>query len=113
MPVANICTQNAAVAGQLKPGRRGRRRPVEDTTGILKAAAKKNVGIVAMKVAKDSYLTGQTDALLAKEFPQDSPLSRHQKLYTYMLKQTGVSAVVAGIYSATHLREAIAVGRRA
>ena len=41
------------------------------------------------------------------------PLSRHQKLYPYMLKQQGVSAVVVGIYSATHLREALAVGKQA
>jgi len=114
MPVANICTQNPSAAGQPAQGRRrGRGRAIEDTREVLEAAAKKKVGLVAMKVANGGYLTGATDKLLEKEFPKDSKLSRHQKLYTYMLKQTGVSAVVVGIRSATHLREALVVGASA
>lgn len=110
MPVANICTQNPSAAGQPKQRKGGRGRGVEDTRPILKAAAKKKVGLVAMKVANDGYLTPATDKLLAKAFPEESKLSRHQKLYTYMLTQPGVCAVVVGIRSATHIREAIEVG---
>ncbi|MDJ0522746.1 MAG: aldo/keto reductase [Planctomycetota bacterium] len=108
MPVANICTQNvkAATAGR---GRRGG-RPPEDTRPMLATAKKRNIGLVAMKVAKGGYLTNQTDALLAKEFPAKSKLSRHQKLYTYMLGQPGVSAVVVGIGTVKHLREMLVVG---
>lgn len=109
MPVANICTQNASRAGQLPSGRRGR-RSLEDTTKVLKTAARRKVGLVAMKAANPGYLTPEADKLLAEAFPADSPLSRHQKLYKWMLDQEGVSSVVVGIRSVTHLREAIAVG---
>lgn len=109
MPVANICTQNPDRAGQLPSGGR-RRRGIEDTRGVLETAAKRKVGLVAMKVANPGYLTDRTDALLAEAFPAESPLSRHQKLYTWMLNQEGVSSVVVGIRSVLHLREAIAVG---
>ncbi len=110
MPVANICTQNAGNAGTLEGGRRDRGRALEDTRFMLAAAGKKQVGLVAMKVANDGYLSGKTDELLKKEFPADSKLSRHQKLYTYMLGQPGVSAVVVGIRSVLHLKEMLAVG---
>jgi len=111
MPVANICTQNAADAGALPSGgRRGRGRALEDTRPMLETAAKRKVGLVAMKVANPGYLSQKTDALLAKQFPQDSKLSRHQKLYTYMLGQPGVSAVVVGVRSVLHLKEMIEVG---
>ncbi len=113
MPVANICTQNPAAAGQPAKGRRGRGRAIEDTRKVLEAAGKKKVGLVAMKVANGGYLTDATDKLLEKEFPKDSELSRHQKLYAYMLKQSGVSGVAVGIRSAKHLREAITVGTQA
>ncbi len=110
MPVANICTQNATNAGALQQGRKGRGRALEDTKPMLAVAKKKKVGLVAMKVANPGYLSAKTDALLAEQFPKDSQLSRHQKLYTYMLGQEGVSAVVVGIRSVLHLKEMIAVG---
>ena len=110
MPVANICTQNVAQAGSLPSGKRRRRAGLEDTRQMLAIAKKKQVGLVAMKVANGSYLSTKTDALLAKAFPADSKLSRHQKLYTYMLGQPGVSAVVVGIRSVLHLKEMLAVG---
>ncbi len=118
MPVANLCTQNPekAVAGEEAPPRRGRRRrgrkPL-DTRDMLKLAKKKDVGIIAMKVANPGFLTSKTDDLLSAAFPGASPLSRHQKLYSWLLGQEGVSAVVVGIRSASHLKEAIAVGRAA
>ena len=113
MPVANICTQNLASAGTLPAGRGKRGRGLEDTTKLLTAAGKRKMGLVAMKVANKGYLSDQTDALLAKAFPADSKLSRHQKLYTYMLKQPGVSAVVIGVRSVLHLREMLVVGAQA
>lgn len=109
LTVINVCTQNAEKAGQLA-GKDGKGRPVEDTRELVKAAQKKNVGLLAMKVANGGYLTPATDDLLAKEFPADSPLSRAQKLYTYGLRQEGVSAVLAGLRSVQHLQEAVAVG---
>lgn len=106
MPVLNICTQSGKSGSDT-------RRPVEDTRRMLKAAKKKNLGIVGMKVANPGYLGRDTDALLDKEFGKDSALSRHQKLYRYMLMQEGVSSVVVGIRAAKHLMEAIEVGQLA
>jgi aryl-alcohol dehydrogenase-like predicted oxidoreductase len=104
MPVINICTQSGKSAS-------GTRRPVEDTRKMLKAAKKKNFGIVGMKVANPGFLGRDADTLLDKEFGGDSNLSRHQKLYRYMLKQEGVNSVVVGIRAAKHLKEAVEVGK--
>lgn len=116
MPVINICTQNPDKAGAVQPrgGRRRRRgRELEDTRPMLKAAIKKKVGIIGMKVANGGYLGANTDELLAKAFPKETGLSRHQKLYSWMLQQKGVASVIVGIRQATHLKEAIAVGKLA
>ncbi|MHC5050728.1 MAG: aldo/keto reductase, partial [Planctomycetota bacterium] len=114
MPVINICTQKPDEAGDVKPGRRRQRgRPVEDTRPMLKAAIKKKVGIIGMKVANFRFLGANTQALLDKTFPEDSNLSLHQKAYTWMLKQEGISSVIVGIGNANHLKEAIEVGKLA
>jgi aryl-alcohol dehydrogenase-like predicted oxidoreductase len=116
MPVINICTQNPDRAGAVQPRggrRRGRGRELEDTRAMLKAAARKKVGIIGMKVANGQYLGAGTDALLAEAFPEETGLSRHQKLYTWMLRQEGVTAVLVGLRNLKHLQEAIAVGRLA
>jgi aryl-alcohol dehydrogenase-like predicted oxidoreductase len=113
MPVINICTQKPDEAGDVKPGRRRQRgRPVEDTRPMLKAAIKKKVGIIGMKVANPGFLGSNTQALLDKAFPR-SDLSLHQKAYTWMLKQEGISSVIVGIGNANHLKEAIEVGKLA
>ena len=110
LTVINICTQNAEVAGRDGANAsRGAGRPILDTRGLLALAKEKNVGIMAMKVAKDGFLSQPTDGLLAKALPADSPLSRHQKLYTYGLRQPGVSTVVIGMGNAKHLKEAVEV----
>lgn len=112
LTVINICTQNQAQAGQVQPGRgrRQRGRPIEDTTALLKKAKAKNIGVMAMKVANGGYLGSGTDALLGKAFPDETPFSRHQRLYRYALDQEGVHTDVVGIRSALHLKEAIALG---
>ncbi|MHC4816641.1 MAG: aldo/keto reductase [Planctomycetota bacterium] len=112
MPVINICTQRPDEAGDVKQGRRRRRgRPIEDTRQMLKAAIKKKVGIIGMKVANPGFLGANTQALLDKAFPEDSRLSLHQKAYTWMLKQEGISSVIVGIRKVPHLKEAIQVGK--
>ncbi len=115
--VLNICSQNATRAGQPEEapgGRRGRGRgpgrQTEDTTAFLKKAKAKNLGVMAMKVANDGFMTANTNALLAEAFPDDTGWSRHQKLYKYGLGMDGVSTVIVGMRSVLHLREAIAVG---
>jgi len=123
LTVVNICTQNADVAARTpapapaggggrrgRNGKKARRRRVEDTQGLLRLAQEKNVGILAMKVAKPGYVTPAADALLAKAFPDDTSLSRHQKLYAYGVRQKGVSTVLVGIGNLAHLKEAAAVG---
>ncbi len=112
MPVINICTQKPDEAGDVKPGgRRNRGRPVEDTRPMLKAAIRKKVGIIGMKVANFRFLGANTQALLEKAFPEDSPLSLHQKAYIWMLRQEGISSVLVGIGNAMHLKQAIEVGK--
>lgn len=113
MPVINICTQNPEEAGEVAPrgGRRRRGRTVEDTRPMLKAAIRKKVGIIGMKVANGGFLGGNTDQLLAEAFPEKSGLSRHQQLYTWMLRQEGISAVLVGIRDVKHLKQAIEVGK--
>jgi aryl-alcohol dehydrogenase-like predicted oxidoreductase len=110
MPVINICTQNPDKAGPAPQGRRRRGRSIEDTTRILPAAKRKKVGIVGMKVANPGFLGSNTDLLLSGEYPADSPLSRHQKLYSWMLREESLASVIVGIRSVKHLQEAIAVG---
>jgi aryl-alcohol dehydrogenase-like predicted oxidoreductase len=115
MPVINICTQNPDRVGDVQSGggrRRRRGRSIEDTRAMLKAAVRKKVGIIGMKVANGGYLGAGHEDLLAQAFPGETGLSRHQKLYTWMLRQEGISAVLVGIRNATHLKEAIAVGKR-
>ena len=114
MPVINICTQNPDKAGPVQAGRRrGRGRTIEDTRSMLEEAKRKKVGIIGMKVANGGYLGANTDALLAKAFPEETGLSRHQKLYTWMLQQEGIAAVLVGLRKVTDLKEAIAVGKAA
>ncbi len=110
LTVINICTQNVADAGQPKSGGRRPGRPTEDTTALLKKASAKNIGVMVMKAAKGGYLSSGTDALLAKAFPGESSLSRHQRLYRYALNQEGVHTDVIGITQVLHLREAIQLG---
>ena len=113
MPVINICTQNADKAGSPEPGRRRRGRNIEDTSGMLDKAKKKGVGIIGMKVANPGFLGSEADALLKEAFPEENGLSKHQKLYSWMLRHDAVASVLVGIRSANHLMEAIAVGNRA
>ena len=80
---------------------------------MLKAAARKKIGIIGMKVANPQYLGANTDALLAEAFPEETGLSRHQKLYAWMLQQEGITAVLVGLRQVSHLKEAIAVGKLA
>ena len=111
MPVINICTQHPDDAGDVQGGRRRRRgRPIEDTRPMLKAAIKRKVGIIGMKVANPGFLGANTQALLDKAFPR-SDLSLHQKAYTWMLQQEGISSVIVGIRNAMHLKQAIEVGK--
>ncbi len=111
LTVINICTQNPDVAGREgSDTSRGAGRPILDTRELLALAKEKNIGIMAMKVAKDGFLSTPTDSLLAKAFPADSPWSRHQKLYKFGLDQAGVSTVVIGMGNAKHLKEAVQVG---
>lgn len=102
--VANICTQNTADAGET-------RRSVEDTRKMLLNAKKKDVGILAMKVANNGFLGTGTDKLLTSWKAPSASLSRHQKLYAYALGMPEIATVVVGIKNATHLREAVAVGK--
>jgi aryl-alcohol dehydrogenase-like predicted oxidoreductase len=111
MPVVNICTQNPGDAGDLKKGRRRRGRMIEDTRPMLKAAKKKKVGIIGMKVANPGFLGANAQALLSKAFPKDTKLSFHQMAYTWMLKQEGIAAVIVGIRNQMHLKQAIEVGK--
>ena len=113
MPVINICTQNPDEAGDVRKGRRRKGRPIQDTRRMLKEAKRKQVGIIGMKVANPGFLGANTQALLTKAFPKDTRLSLHQRAYTWMLKQEGISSVIVGIRNAMHLKEAIAVGKLA
>ncbi|MHC4547789.1 MAG: aldo/keto reductase [Planctomycetota bacterium] len=109
LSVFNVCTQKASRAGPIR-GRRGGRL-AEDTRKLAEMAKRKNVALLAMKCANGGFLSPNTDELLKGEFPPDSPLSRHQKLYDFCLKQEGVSAVVLGIRSALHLQEALEMAK--
>ena len=50
---------------------------------------------------------------VAEAFPEETGLSRHQKLYAWMLQQEGIAAVLVGLRRVTDLKEAIAVGKAA
>ncbi|MCU0725693.1 MAG: aldo/keto reductase [Planctomycetes bacterium] len=102
MLVTNICTQNP----EATPAP-GRGRPILDTRPLLAAAKEKKFGIIPMKVMNPGFLAPNVDELLAKAYPGDSPLSKHQKLLRYILGQEGVSAAVVALNSAQHLKEAI------
>lgn len=109
--VLNICTQNVGEAGALQPGRGGRTRSLEDTRAALQKAKKKGLGILAMKVANPGFLGPRTDELLDKWTAPAAARSRHQKLYAYALGLDEVATVVVGIRNATHLKEAVAIGK--
>ncbi|MEN8150486.1 MAG: aldo/keto reductase [Planctomycetota bacterium] len=115
MPVMNVATENFAKAKVERPkegeGKKKRwgRKP-EDTANMMKLAKKKNVGMVIMKAANPGFLSSNVDDLLKAEFPKDSKLSRHQKLYSFALATKGTSSVTVGINALTHLKEAIALG---
>jgi len=107
LTVINVCTLNAAESGTPPAGRRQPGRPAEDVAGLVKMAKKKNVGVMAMKVANPGYLSSQTDALLDRAYPGASSLSRHQRLYRYALDHEGVCTDLVGIRNVTHLKEAV------
>jgi aryl-alcohol dehydrogenase-like predicted oxidoreductase len=111
MPVVNIGTQNVKNVKLPERGRRGRppMKPA-DTKKMLKLAKEKNVGIIVMKAAQRGFIPANVDDLLKGEFKKDSKLSLHQKLYSYVLKQEGVSCVTVGMNDVKFLKEAYDIG---
>lgn len=110
LTVINACTLNADAAGQPPQVRRQPGRPAEDMASVVKKAMAKDIGVLAMKAANPGYLSSETDTLLGRAFPADSPLSRHQKLFRYVLQPEGAHASLVGIRNVTHLKEAVEVG---
>lgn len=92
--------------------RGGEERPIIDVREVLKAAQRKNVGVVAMKGAQEGFLPPIIHDQLKGEFAKDTKLSFHQFAYRYVLDQPQVSTVSIRMANMLHLNEALVLPQK-
>jgi aryl-alcohol dehydrogenase-like predicted oxidoreductase len=92
--------------------RGGEERPIIDVREVLKAAQRKNVGVVAMKGAQEGFLPPIIHDRLKGEFAKDTKLSFHQFAYRYVLDQPQVSTVSIRMANMLHLNEALVLPQK-
>ncbi|MFH1488351.1 MAG: hypothetical protein ABII06_05565 [Pseudomonadota bacterium] len=90
----------------------GMARPIIDVRNVLKAAQKKNVGVVAMKGAQEGFLPLSIHDQIIGEFAKDTKLSFHQFAYRYVLDQPQVNTVAVRMGSMLHLKEALVLPQK-
>ena len=75
----------------------GRQRAILDVRDVLKAAQKKNIGVIAIKGGHEGFLPPSVhDQIKSTVDASDTKLSFHQLAYRYVLDQPQVSAVTSG-----------------
>jgi len=87
-------------------------RAIIDVSGILKAAQRKNVGIVAMKSAHEGFLPPALRDQVKGELAKDTKLSFHQFAYRFALNQPEVSTVSIRMANMLHLNEALVLPQK-
>jgi len=87
-------------------------RPIIDVSGVLKAAQRKNVGIVAMKGAQEGFLPLALRDHVKGELAKDTKLSFHQFAYRFVLDQPEVSTVSIRMANMLHLNEALVLPQK-
>jgi aryl-alcohol dehydrogenase-like predicted oxidoreductase len=87
-------------------------RPILDVNEVLKAAQRKNIGVVAMKGAQEGFLPAAIRGRVKGEFAKDSRLSFHQCAYRYVLDQPQVSTVSIRMANMLHLEEALVLSQK-
>jgi len=90
----------------------GQERPIIDVSEVLKAAQRKNVGVIAMKGAQEGFLPPIIRDQLKGEFAKDANLSFHQFAYRYVLDQPQVSTVSIRMANMLHLNEALVLSQK-
>ena len=93
-------------------GEGGQERAIIDVSEVLKAAQRKNVGIVAMKGAQEGFLPPIMRDQVKGEFAKDTKLSFHQFAYRYVLDQPQVSTVSIRMANMLHLNEALVLSQK-
>jgi aryl-alcohol dehydrogenase-like predicted oxidoreductase len=87
-------------------------RAIIDVSGVLKAAQRKNVGIVAMKGAQEGFLPPALRDQVKGELAKDTKLSFHQFAYRFVLDQPEVSTVSIRMANMLHLNEALVLPQK-
>lgn len=108
---AKKAEKSAAKEGGRK-GEGGFERPIIDVREVLKTAQQKNIGIVAMKGAQESFLPPSTRDQVKSELAKDTKLSFHQFAYRFVLDQPQVSTVTIRMANMLHLNEALVLSQK-
>ena len=91
----------------------GRQRAILDVRDVLKAAQKKNIGVIAIKGGHEGFLPPSVhDQIKSEVAASDTKLSFHQLAYRYVLDQPQVSAVTIRMTSMLHLDEALVLSQK-
>ena len=104
--------EKSAGGGSERKGEGGQERAIIDVSEVLKAAQRKNVGIVAMKGAQEGFLPPIMRDQVKGEFAKDTKLSFHQFAYRYVLDQPQVSTVSIRMANMLHLNEALVLPQK-
>lgn len=104
--------EKSAGGGGERKGEGGQERAIIDVSEVLKAAQRKNVGIVAMKGAQEGFLPPIMRDQVKDEFAKDTKLSFHQFAYRYVLDQPQVSTVSIRMANMLHLNEALVLPQK-
>jgi aryl-alcohol dehydrogenase-like predicted oxidoreductase len=95
-----------------KTGESGFERPIVDVREVLKTAQQKNIGVVAMKGAQESFLPPPMREQVRNELAKDTKLSWHQFAYRFVLDQPQVSTVAVRMANMAHLNEALVLSQK-
>lgn len=90
-----------------KTGEAGFERPILDVREVLRVAQQKNIGVVAMKGAQESFLPPSMREQVKNELAKGTTLSWHQFAYRFVLDQPQVSTVAVRMANMAHLNEAL------
>ena len=93
-------------------GEEGFERPIIDVREVLKAAQQKNIGVVAMKGAQESFLPLSMREQVKSELAKDTKLSWHQFAYRFVLDQPQVSTVSIRMANMLHLSEGLVLPQK-
>lgn len=95
-----------------KTGEGGYERPILDVREVLNVAQQKNIGVVAMKGAQESFLPPSLREQVKNELAKGTTLNWYQFAYRFVLDQPQVSTVAVRMANTAHLDEALVLSQK-